>query len=208
MEDTSPSPDAIFNTLIAYQKSAALKGAIDLDLFTAIGEGACSVAGLAERCGGTERGVRSLCDYLVVAGFLTKENDVYKLTADSTTFLDRKSPAYMGSVSAFLNAPQLSRAFDDVAVYLLDRDGDGFSDLLDDCDDRDASIYPGGPEVPGNGIDEDCDGEDDEPSRKWNVAPADLERVGSGCGCGGATGSGSWLLVLLPPLMVRRRSST
>ena len=35
-----PSADIIFDTLFAYQKSAALKTAIDLELFTAIDDGA------------------------------------------------------------------------------------------------------------------------------------------------------------------------
>ena len=35
-----PTPERIFDTLNAYQRTAALRGAIDLDLFTAIDEGA------------------------------------------------------------------------------------------------------------------------------------------------------------------------
>ena len=35
-----PSPELIFDTLNAYQKTAALRGAIELDLFTAIDKGA------------------------------------------------------------------------------------------------------------------------------------------------------------------------
>jgi len=38
-----------------------------------------------------------------------------------------------------------------------DFDGDGITGACGDCDDSDASIYPGAPDPPG-GIDQDCDG--------------------------------------------------
>ncbi|MGR3173361.1 MAG: MopE-related protein [Candidatus Scalindua sp.] len=41
-----------------------------------------------------------------------------------------------------------------------DNDGDGFSENQGDCDDTNAAIYPGATDIPGNGIDEDCDGQD------------------------------------------------
>lgn len=39
-------------------------------------------------------------------------------------------------------------------------DGDGFSVEDGDCDDTDGTIYPGAPETPNDGIDQDCDGAD------------------------------------------------
>lgn len=41
-----------------------------------------------------------------------------------------------------------------------DFDGDGWADIEGDCNDDDDSINPGADEVPYDGIDQDCDGED------------------------------------------------
>ena len=114
-EMTAPSPEQIFDTLIAFQRSAALQGAIELDLFTAIAEGANPVSAIAARCHASERGTRILCDYLTVIGFLTKNDGTYALTQNSAIFLNRHSPAYLGSVTGFLNAPSLTDAFQDMA---------------------------------------------------------------------------------------------
>jgi hypothetical protein len=59
-----PSPELFFETVNAFQRTAALNSAIELDLFTAIGEGARTPAALAVRCKASERGMRILCDYL------------------------------------------------------------------------------------------------------------------------------------------------
>jgi|GEM_PF-1601615 len=47
-----------------------------------------------------------------------------------------------------------------LAVQVVDADGDGRAASLVDCDDADASTYVGAPEVPYDGIDQDCDGSD------------------------------------------------
>ena len=67
-QGTRPTPERIFNTLNAYEETAVLKTAIELDVFTAIGEGVNTAAELAGRIKAAERGVRILCDHLVISG--------------------------------------------------------------------------------------------------------------------------------------------
>jgi len=90
-----------------YQNSAALKAALELDVFTAIGEGATDAAALAARCDAAPRGIVALCDSLVVMGFLTKSSDRYALSPDASAFLDRRSPMCIASIHDFLAAPKL-----------------------------------------------------------------------------------------------------
>jgi SAM-dependent methyltransferase len=114
-EQTAPSPILFFDTVNAYQRSAAIKAAIELDIFTAIGEGNRTPQSIAARCQASERGVRILCDYLTVAGFLSKDvNQGYSLTQDSAAFLDKRSPAYMGGAIEFLLSPMLRGGFDNL----------------------------------------------------------------------------------------------
>jgi 2-polyprenyl-3-methyl-5-hydroxy-6-metoxy-1,4-benzoquinol methylase len=112
---TKPSPTLVYQTLNGYQGTAALRAGIDLDVFTAIGEGVDTVAALATRCKAAERGIRILCDYLTILGFLTKHDGRYALTPDSAMFLDRRSPASMASTSGFLTMPGVVAAFMNLA---------------------------------------------------------------------------------------------
>lgn len=107
-----PSPALLFDTFNAYQRTQAVKSAIELELFTAIGEGKTTAKEIAERCKASQRGIRILCDFLTIAGFLTKQDGRYGLTLDSATFLDKRSPAYMGTVSEFILSPHIVDNFD------------------------------------------------------------------------------------------------
>lgn len=107
-----PNPARIFQTINGFMQSAAMRTAIEFEIFTAIGEGHATVAEIARRASASERGVRILCDYLTVFGFLTKNSTHYGLAPDAALFLDRRSPAYMGTAVRFLNAPEVFQAFD------------------------------------------------------------------------------------------------
>ena len=79
--ETIVSPENIFNTLWGFQRTAALKTGIDLDIFTAIGEGDRTAAALARKSGASERGIRILCDYLTIIGLLGKSGRVLRADA-------------------------------------------------------------------------------------------------------------------------------
>ena len=110
-----PNPAAIFEALNAHHKTAALRGAIELGLFTCISEGKHSAEEIAQACAADARGVRILCDYLVVQEFLTKQGSLYHLTPATETFLVKGQPAYMGDMLPFINSPDLMKAFENVA---------------------------------------------------------------------------------------------
>ncbi|HEX8162430.1 MAG TPA: class I SAM-dependent methyltransferase [Pyrinomonadaceae bacterium] len=105
------TPERIFMSLSGYQMTAAMRAAIELDVFTAVAEGDDEPASIAARCGCAERGARILCDYLTVANFLTKQDGRYGLAPESQTFLVRTSPAYVGGVAGFLARGSLIDAY-------------------------------------------------------------------------------------------------
>ena len=47
----------------------------------------------------------------------------------------------------------------DCDEFITDADGDGFDETVD-CDDNDPSVNPGAFDIPNDGIDQNCDGED------------------------------------------------
>lgn len=66
-----------------------------------------------------------------------------------------------------------------------------------DCDDQDPKANPASPEIPGDAIDQDCDGIDAEES--GDTKGGETYTGGGGCGCGsegGATGLVSALALL------------
>ena len=101
--EASPNPRIVFEILQSHQRTAALKAAIELDVFRAVGEGPGDVASIARHCNASERGTRILCDFLVINGVLDKEGSTYKHTPSSAAFLDPRSPACLASMAQFLS---------------------------------------------------------------------------------------------------------
>ena len=114
-QEKQASPELFLNAVMAYRDSAAVKGAVELDVFTALAQGVNTAESLAGHCQADKRGMRILCDYLCAMGLLEKSGTAYSLTADSAVFLDRNSPAYMGDIVNFLLDPFFIRDIGDVA---------------------------------------------------------------------------------------------
>jgi uncharacterized protein (TIGR03382 family) len=92
----------------------------------------------------------------------------------------------------------------------VDSDGDGAYSPRD-CDDGDPAVHPGALDLPGDGIDQDCDGQDTpapppEPGSPDEGPPAPQESGEQGCGCAGAGPTASlWLGGLAAGLLSRRK---
>lgn len=72
---------------------------------------------------------------------------------------DRVFPGAPQACGDGLNNDCLDPAWPSLAGTIeADDDGDGSSECLGDCDDAAAGVHPAAPDLPGNAIDEDCDG--------------------------------------------------
>jgi len=101
------TPSIVFENLQAHQRTAALKAAVELDIFRAVGQGPGDVSSIARHANASERGIRILCDFLVVNGLLQKEDGRYRHTPSSAAFLDPTSPACLASIVSFLSLREM-----------------------------------------------------------------------------------------------------
>jgi SAM-dependent methyltransferase len=109
------TPVLVFENVQAFQRTFALKAAIELDIFRAVGEGPGDVASIARHAKSSERGTRILCDFLVVAGLLEKVDSRYRHTPTSAAFLDPASPSCIASIVKFLTLPDVRHSYEHLA---------------------------------------------------------------------------------------------
>ncbi len=109
------TPAIVFENLQAFQRTFALKAAIELDVFRAVGQGPGDVASIARHAKASERGIRILCDFLVINGLLQKVDDRYQHTPSSAAFLDPNSPHCLASIVGFLSLPAMRQPYEHLA---------------------------------------------------------------------------------------------
>lgn len=111
MNANEPSLPLLWQAFTGYQRTAAIKAAIELDVFTQIAAGTTTVEALAAASHAAPRGMRALLNHLVMDGFLTREGGGYGLTDTAAAFLDRQSPAYLGAAISFIASPTIVDGF-------------------------------------------------------------------------------------------------
>jgi hypothetical protein len=104
MQADELTPDRILDIGFAFWKSKALLSAVELDLFTALGDDRRDCGSLAGRLGLHPRGARDFLDALVALGLLDRdEHSRYLNRRDCAAYLDRRKPTYLGGQLGHLN---------------------------------------------------------------------------------------------------------
>ncbi len=91
------SPDRILQTGLAFWSSKVLLSAVAMEVFTELAKHPGDLATLQGRLGLHPRAARNFLDALVALGFLQRTDGVYRNTAETDLFLDKRKPSYTGA---------------------------------------------------------------------------------------------------------------
>lgn len=101
---TKLSPEKIIGLGLGFWNAKALLSAVELGVFTVLGERPADLATLTRRLGLHERSARDFLDALVALSLLEREDGVYRNTPETDLFLDRAKPSYVGALLEMANA--------------------------------------------------------------------------------------------------------
>jgi len=105
---TLPDPTPIMNMAFGFFGSKVLLTAVELGVFTALGQRRLGGAELGRELGLHPRGIADFLDALLAMKFLARDGDgpdaVYYNTPATACYLDRNSPRYLGGTLEMLNA--------------------------------------------------------------------------------------------------------
>jgi O-methyltransferase domain/Dimerisation domain len=105
MQHTHITPDRLFSMGTGYRSAKVLLCAVELDLFTELDRRPRVAADLARILGIHSRSARDFFDALVALGLLQRDSDGrYANTLETSLFLDRNKPTYLGGMFNQFNA--------------------------------------------------------------------------------------------------------
>ena len=106
--NTRLDPSPILQTAFAFWNSKVLLTAVEIGLFTRLGERRLTGAELGRELGFHPRGIKDFFDALVAMKFLDRDGEGpqarYFNTPAGGMYLDEKSPRYIGGILTMLNA--------------------------------------------------------------------------------------------------------
>jgi hypothetical protein len=108
MSQMNLDPSHIMQVGLGFWPSKTVLSAVELELFTQLGEGAMTGEEIGERLDLHPRGIYDFLDTLVALKFLERDGEGtvgrYSNTAETAAFLDKRSPTYMGGILEMANA--------------------------------------------------------------------------------------------------------
>jgi hypothetical protein len=114
-------PAHIMQVGMGFWASKTVLSAVELELFTKLGDGEMTAQQIADELGLHQRAVPDFSDALVALGFLERDGDGeaarYRNTQETALFLNRESPAYVGGILEMSNA-RLYRFWSDLTQAL------------------------------------------------------------------------------------------
>lgn len=118
---STPTPARIFATGFGFWESKILLTAVELELFTKLGDQSMTGGSLGEMLGLHPRGIWDFFDALVALGFLqrvgTGPTALYSNTEETGLFLDKNKPSYIGGILEMAN-DRLYRFWNDLGTAL------------------------------------------------------------------------------------------
>jgi predicted O-methyltransferase YrrM len=108
MTNAQPDPSHIMQVGSAFWASKTLLSAVELQVFTLLGEGSLTGEEIRTQAGLSPRGTDDFLDTLVALGLLDRDGEGtggrYRNTPDTAAFLDKHSPTYIGGILEMFNA--------------------------------------------------------------------------------------------------------
>ena len=98
------TPAKIMHLGTGFLGSKTLLSAVELGLFTELAKGSLDAAALTKRLHLHSRSARDFFDTLVALGMLKRAGQRYANTAETSLFLDRAKPSYVGGILEMANA--------------------------------------------------------------------------------------------------------